>query len=265
VIPHVVVDVGNTRVKWGHCDPSRRRIDTVLSLPDEPDVWSVELNGWQAAGLIPKRDSCWVLSSVVPTRSERLAAWLKQQGQRVVRLEKASQLPLTVALAKPDHVGIDRLLDAVAAKAQLPQGQGAILVDAGSAVTVDWLDEEHRFCGGTIFPGLRLMTTSLHDYTALLPLIEIPDPLPALPGEDTRKAMQVGIFHALRGGIDRIIDRLVQQAKTNPALYITGGDARLLFASEAGRLLPGDLPAGIEPQLWQEQTLAGILASAETW
>lgn len=257
--PHVVVDVGNTRVKWGLCGSGTRRIVESVSLPADPPTWAEQLSQWRSVGLPTRAE--WVLASVVPRCSEQLDGWLRDQGQVVHRLEKAAQLPLTVGLEKPDHVGIDRLLDAVAARAMVLPGQGAILVDAGSAVTVDWLDEAHVFRGGTIFPGLRLMTKALNDYTALLPLVTIPDPLPPLPGDSTSRAMQLGIFHALRGGIDRIVGRLTEQATAPPALFVTGGDAPLLFASAGGM----DRPAGLEPRLWLEQTLAGILFSAEAW
>ena len=56
-----------------------------------------------------------------------------------------------------NSVLIDRLLNAVSASRVLPPGRGGVLIDAGSAVTVDWLDEEHVFRGGSIFPGLDLM------------------------------------------------------------------------------------------------------------
>ncbi|MEK7734665.1 MAG: type III pantothenate kinase, partial [Pseudomonadota bacterium] len=55
-----------------------------------------------------------------------------------------------------------------------------LLVDAGSAVTVDYVDQDGAFCGGAILPGLRLMAKALHDYTALLPLIEVEDAKAAL-------------------------------------------------------------------------------------
>src|SRR5207247_9704552 len=127
--------------------------------------------------------------------------WLLAQGHAVVLLQRAEQLPLTTRVVEPNRVGIDRLLDAVAAKRRLPAGQPAVLVDAGTAVTVDWLDEAHSFCGGAIFPGLRLMTHSLNDYTAFLPVVTIREPIPALPAPDTMPAIETGIFHAVAGGI----------------------------------------------------------------
>ncbi len=259
--PHVVVDVGNSRVKWGVCAPTADRITHVASLPAQEAMWAEQLRLWiQTSILPPGQRLTWVLASVRPQDSEQLASWIHECGDEVVRLEKAIQLPLEVALEKPDHVGIDRLLDAVAARKHLSPGQGAILVDAGSAVTVDWLDEKHAFRGGTILPGLRLMAQALHDHTALLPLVTIPNPLPALPGENTIAAMQLGIFHAVRAGIDRIVEILVRQARVPPRFFLTGGDASALYETPAGKSIPSPLPY----TSWPEQTLAGILFSVES-
>jgi type III pantothenate kinase len=205
----------------------------------------------------------WVLASVQPRRSDRFREWLTGKGDRVVQLERADQLPLRVAVPKPDHVGIDRLLDAVAARTVLPLGKGAVLIDAGSAVTVDWLDEEHVFQGGSIFPGLRLMAESLHQYTALLPRVTVESPVPALPANATIPAMQVGIFLAVAGGIREAVRRLAEGQLVPPQVFFTGGDSALLV-----REMQLENPQGLASPWcgafhWPNQTLEGILHSAE--
>jgi type III pantothenate kinase len=202
-----------------------------------------------------------VLASVQPQRCEQLRHWLEGQGDRVEQLHYARQLPLAVGVEKPDHVGIDRLLDAVAALRVLAPGEPAVLVDAGSAVTVDWLDEAHAFRGGAIFPGLRLMAEALHQYTALLPLVTIPLPVPELPGPATVPAMQAGIFWAVVGGIDRTVRRLRRLTTNPPKLFVTGGDG--VFLLEALARHDGEALTSLEPISWPEQTLQGILYAAE--
>jgi type III pantothenate kinase len=256
----VVVDVGNTRIKWGLRDPAAPRIAQHVSLPDDTEVWRTQRCEWQATGLLPEHPA-WVLASVQPHRCERLRRWLQERGDRVEQLVTASQLPLAVGLEKPDHVGIDRLLNAVAAKRELLAGQPAILADAGSAVTVDWLDEAHTFRGGAIFPGLRLMAEALHRHTALLPLVTITPAVPEMPGPDTLAAMQVGIYWAVVGGIDRTARRLARLTRTEPKLFLTGGDAPLLLAALTRH--ENEALTSLEPVLWREQTLEGILHSAE--
>jgi type III pantothenate kinase len=248
--PDVVVDVGNTRVKWGQVD--RNAIARTVSLPEDPDAWEKGLASW---GL--EAPLTWVLASVRPQRSERLQGWLIDRGHRVLALTRADQLPLEVGLEYPDRVGIDRLLDAVAAKELLPLGQGAVLIDAGSAVTIDWLDEEHVFRGGAIYPGIDLMAQALHNYTAFLPRVEVTSPLPDLPAGATVPAMQVGIFLAVSGGIREAVRIFAEKAAAPPKVFFTGGQAPLL--SRAMGAFHDDV------LLWPNQTLDGILRSAEQW
>jgi len=145
---------------------------------------------------------------------------------------------------------VDRLLDAVAANSRRRAGVPAVVIDAGSAITVDWVDATGAFAGGAILPGLRLMARVLHSYTALLPLLETIPSRPPLPGQSTLTAMQAGIFWAAAGGSRAIIEQLAAQAGTRPDVFLTGGDGPLLHAA---------LPP--ETQLWPDMTLEGIRLS----
>src|SRR5205807_553047 len=106
--------------------------------------------------------------------------------------------------------------------------------------------------GGSIFPGLRLMVKALHEHTALLPLVEVNEPCPYLPGLSTPQAMQAGVYYATAGGINTLIERLCARSGEGEApaepgsggsagaspsplraprpthIYLTGGDAWLL-------------------------------------
>jgi len=248
VNPDIVVDVGNSRIKWGRCSASG--IDAILPLPhDAPGEWHPALQAWDI------RDRrTWVVAGVNPKQRDIFTAWLDRQGQKLHVLESPQLLPLTVRLERPDHVGIDRLLNAVSANSRRPAHTPAVLVDAGSAVTVDWLDETGAFCGGAIFPGLRLMTEALHNYTALLPLVQITTFAPDVPAVSTRAAVEAGVFWTAAGGVNTLIARMAQRSQEPPAVFLAGGDARLLA------------PALNTPvQLWPEITLEGIRLAALSW
>lgn len=220
MIPAVVVDVGNSFIKWGRC--AGRLVSEKVSLPyDEPEAWSRQLEAWQL-----ETPAAWAVSGVQPQRCEDLVKWLRRRGNDVLVLDQAQKLPLRILLEFPDKVGIDRLLDAVAANACRRDGVCAVVIDAGSAVTVDWLDHSGAFDGGAIFPGLRLMAQALHDYTALLPLIQVNDVLP-LPGRSTIAAMHAGIFWSVAGGIQALVEELATRAE-DVDIFLTGGDAVLL-------------------------------------
>ncbi len=243
--PQVVVDVGNTRLKWGRCGSGG--VVALASLPPEaPDIWQQQRLQW---GL--DQPATWALTGVHPPRLRHLEAWLRQQGDTVIVINDPQLLPLRVLVDRPDHVGIDRLLDAVAVNSRRTAGSPAVIIDAGSAVTVDWLDEMGTFQGGAILPGLRLMAQALHDYTALLPLIKTPAAPPLLPGNSTTAALEAGVYWAVAGGITALIAEYGRRAAQQPEVHLTGGDAAAL------------VPALPSARYWSEMTLEGIRLTAE--
>ncbi|MFL5339419.1 MAG: type III pantothenate kinase, partial [Gemmataceae bacterium] len=148
---HLVADVGNTRIKWGRCDTGRVA-DSAALAPDDPDAWRAQLAAWKLDGPLS-----WTLAGVHPSRRDRLADWACRRGDQVRVIDKYTQLPLKMNVEAPEQVGIDRLLNVLAAKNLVPPGTPAVVIDAGSAITANLLDETGAFAGGAIFPGLRLM------------------------------------------------------------------------------------------------------------
>jgi type III pantothenate kinase len=242
--PAVVVDIGNTRIKWGRC--STDAVVAVASLPPhDPQAWEEQMHAWGLSSPV-----AWVVTSVQPLRCARLVEWLRQRGQSVCMIEAARQLPLRILVEHPDWVGIDRLLNAVAANSHRQSREPSIIVDAGSAVTVDLVDRDGAFRGGAILPGLRLMAQALHEHTALLPLIDIPREVPLLPGTSTPSAMAAGVFWAVAGGIKALFEEYLDEWE-DAQFFLTGGDAP--FLKEAVDA----------PVIWPEMTLEGIRLTAE--
>jgi type III pantothenate kinase len=267
---NLVADVGNSRIKWGVCasDGGRPAVIRRAWLEDSPADWEGQLARWKQDFPFLKTAGTlmWAVAGVQPQRCERLCEWIVSHGHRVMCIHRHDGLPVQVDVDAPERVGLDRLLNAVAARTQLPPGQPAVLVDAGSAVTVDWLDEKHVFCGGAIFPGNRMMARALHKYTALLPEVRIgpPGPMlpPALPGRSTEPAMQAGVFWAVLGGIEAIARGMARAATRVPHVFLTGGDMEWMVPALDGNDRPPWLD-GFTRTLWPEQTLVGVLLSAE--
>lgn len=212
-----VADVGNTRVKWGLCGRSGLR---VAALPGDDSVaWGRQLAEWNV-----EEAGEWAVAGVHPERRDRLADWLRGRGGKVRVIADFRELPLRVAVDHPDRVGIDRLLNAVGVSHRVPAGTPAVVVDAGSAVTVDLVDAEGTFRGGAIFPGLRLMARALNKDTARLPLVE-EFTEPHIPGRDTDAAIRAGVYHAVCGGIDRLVELL--SAGKPARVFLAGGDTNL--------------------------------------
>jgi type III pantothenate kinase len=244
--PDIVVDVGNSRIKWGRCTAAGV-IESVALPHGDTASWQAQRTRWNAA-----RPLSWVVSGVHPGERDRVAEWVRSQGDVARILDNPDDLHLEVHLDHPEKVGIDRLLNAVAANSRRKAGTPALIVDAGSAVTVDCVDRDGAFCGGAIFPGFRLMSKALHDYTALLPLVDPPPQRPSFPATTTTTAVQAGIFWAVAGGVLGLIRSHSSPTSQTPEVFLTGGDAGLLVKGLAGDIM-----------LWPEMTLEGIRLSAE--
>jgi type III pantothenate kinase len=244
--PHLVVDVGNTRIKWGLCDAAAV-VESASLAPDDSAAWQQQLDAWHLNG----RLFCAVCG-VHPQRRDRFTDWLRQRGDTVRLISSSRQLPLEVGLPHPGKVGIDRLLNAVAVNTSRSETAPAVIVDAGSAVTVDYVDQRGAFRGGAILPGLGLMARALHEYTALLPLIEVAANV-ELPGTSTVQAMKAGIFCAVVGGIREVLERLLehQPAAKGMQVFVGGGNGVLLA------------PHLRQPTcLWPTMTLEGLRIAA---
>jgi type III pantothenate kinase len=224
--PSILVDIGNTRIKWGYCPRGTGAAieDTASLRPNDQHGWDHQRTTWLGTG------TCnWVVSGVHPQRALNLKEWIRSHGESFVSIEQPDQLPLSVTLREPAKVGIDRLLNAVAANMLRPRDMPVVIADIGSAVTVDMVDENGVFTGGAIFAGLGLMAKALNDYTALLPFVEISRDRPPLPGTSTREAIEAGLTWAVVGGVATLADQMSSRAGGGKALrLVTGGDSGLL-------------------------------------
>lgn len=231
-------DVGNSRVKagvqsngnWIHFDHA--------PASDEPAIAKLVERCRASAP-----SAAAVISTVNPSASSYLETELAAQRipiELVLRSDGGIFHTglVQAALETPETTGVDRVLGVVAALAQSAD-QPVLVVDCGSAVTVNLASAARMFLGGAILPGPRLMAAALAAGTAALPVVEFDRP-PAALGRSTRTAIQAGIYAAVTGGIDRLLDELPRQAALagTAAVYLTGGSAAFLGPGlrHAGRL-----------------------------
>ncbi|MCB1133113.1 MAG: type III pantothenate kinase, partial [Verrucomicrobiae bacterium] len=140
-------------------------------------------------------------------------------------LDHRSPLGMAVDYPDPEGIGADRLANAVGAVAR--HGFPAVVIDFGTAVTFDVISDQPAYCGGVIAPGLGAMTGYLVRRTALLPLIEIEEPVAAI-GKSTTQAMQAGAVFGYRGLVRGILDKIRSEMTGSPKIIATGGDAALI-------------------------------------
>lgn len=146
---------------------------------------------------------------------------------RVLMLGADLPIPIGTCLDPEAKTGQDRLLNAAAAFDRFRQA--CVVVDAGTAVTVDFVDGEGTFHGGAIAPGAQMQLNALHAGTDALPQVSIAAPLPEAFGANTAQAMLHGVYFGIRGMVRHLIERYAEAYQAYPAIIATGGDAHLLF------------------------------------
>lgn len=168
-------------------------------------------------------------------------------GQPVERMDVDVKIPIGRQTDREALTGEDRLLNAAAAFDRCKQA--CIVIDAGTAMTVDFIDGAGTFHGGAILPGAAMMLRALHEQTAALPLVTFAAPVEPV-GHDTAEAIRSGVFHALRGAARELAEKYAEVYQGYPRIIATGGDAKMLFEGY-------DLVEAIIPEL----TLLGLAAA----
>jgi len=231
----VAVDIGNARIKLGlfaECcaeglpEPARTLpLDGDLPELNRIAAWLGDIPRYGGADIpvcpvecgLQGRQEClphlvheWWIASVNRPAATRLIDWLRDHRPRDrVTLLASGDLPLEVRLERPDMVGIDRLVDAVAVNRLRRPERPAVIVDVGTAITVDLVSADGAFLGGAILPGLQMSARAMHEFTDLLPLVDVSDlaaPPPAL-GTATVPAMESGLFWGAVGAIRQLIEQ----------------------------------------------------------
>ena len=141
-------------------------------------------------------------------------------------------VPLRHNLDDASTLGQDRQLCALAAYSRARQA--CVVVDAGTAITVDFVDGEGVFQGGVIAPGLAMMLGSLHEQTSALPSLgwTPPDKARGPFGKDTKHAMLLGVQAAARGLVRHVVETYAEAYEAYPQIVATGGDAPALFEGD---------------------------------
>ena len=167
-----------------------------------------------------------ILSSVVP----RATVSLKQVLKSVLKLKpyvvgENIQAPVINRYGVPSQVGQDRLVNAAAA-CFLYKGP-AIVVDFGTAITIDLVTRRREYRGGMIVPGMEIALEALSSRAALLPKIKLERPREDL-GRDTVSSMRSGIFYGYGSLCDGIVRLLMKKYAPKAKVIATGGHCRLI-------------------------------------
>jgi type III pantothenate kinase len=225
----LAIDAGNTNIVFAVFDGEQVRGEWRASTDtdrtaDELGVWLMQL--LTIEGLKREDIDAAIIASVVPAMVFSLKTLCRRyfDCDPVVVGSEGVDLGISILLDRPEEVGADRLVNAVAAH-QCYQGP-MIVIDFGTATTFDVVDVTGNYCGGAIAPGINLSLEALHMAAAKLPRVAIGRPRSVI-GKATVPAMQSGIFWGYVGLIEGLVKRIKEEFGTEMLVVATGGLAPL--------------------------------------
>jgi type III pantothenate kinase len=239
----LALDIGNTEISLGlFGGEDLERSWRVTTRPDRtPDEWAMVLRAlFDEAGLDITSVTGTVLCSVVPPTTDAMAeGLLTATGTAAVVVAPDSPLPVTLDVDEPLTVGADRVVNTLAASRLF--GLDTIVVDFGTATTLDCVTADGHFLGGIIAPGLLTSAESLVRRAAKLSPTELTPPAHAI-GKRTDECLKAGLLYGTADAVDGMVRRIKAEWPTPrvPKVVSTGGLAALIskFSSEIEEVHP---------------------------
>ena len=212
---NLVVDIGNNFFKLGIFENS----NLIFSFFDKNDKIDVEIE--KIISSYSKITSA-LISNV---SSIKINDILNKLNIKIYELDSTFIFPFKLNYKTPESLGNDRLALAAAATILYPNSNN-LVIDAGTCITIDFIDNNNYFMGGSISPGVKMRYDSLNHYTANLPLLKNENNF-NYPGDSTNASIHAGII----GGVSNEINGFIKQINSRNDkvnVILTGGDAKIL-------------------------------------
>lgn len=214
---NLAIDIGNTRIKFGLFS-GEQCLDTAIYACEKTEDWQSWLTNHLAENII--------LSSVGSQKVTRyISDFLKKINRKPTELNYETPVPIIQGYQTPSTLGKDRLAAVVGAYALFPN-TNCLVIDAGTCITYDFIDESGVYHGGNIAPGIQMRMRAMHDFTARLPLPErkwADDWI----GKTTKSALQNGSLFGILLECEGYMLR-GKQRFGNMNVLLTGGDSQIL-------------------------------------
>ena len=201
----LIIDIGNTLVKYAIFSS-----DEIVIIYKKNDV---EISFMQE--LIQKHNVNDVIISSVRDKVDG------DFGIKTLYLNHLTPFPITINYETPETLGNDRIANVVASSILYPN-KNILIIDAGTCITIDFIDQNKEYQGGRISPGIEMRYKSLHKYTSNLPKLTISNTAQQI-GKDTNSSIVSGVEKGVVAEIETIIDDFKNE---NEDLFVivTGGD-----------------------------------------
>ena len=249
----IAVDVGNSAVKCGqYSKPSSQDIPSSLDRLAPTSVLQLPPN-LQGFGRwleqLPTSPQDWRISSVQRDVQKELRLQIaKSRPDDQITLLTPEHFPMRCDVKRPHAVGTDRLAAACAVNHVRNRTKPAIVIDAGTATTIDLIDRQGVYQGGVILPGPQIIAAALSDHADLLPRVPFP-PFPATAptiGKNTHEAIESGLFWGTIGAIRQVLENYEKSLADTAPVFLSGGNApRLRSELVTANYVPHLVLAGI--------------------
>ncbi|MDD6356558.1 MAG: type III pantothenate kinase [Bacteroidales bacterium] len=210
---NLVIDKGNTHTKVGLFENDAIYKTFVFENTDDNSILSIfsEEKIENAIYSSVTNDSC------------SLIVQLREKVEKFVFLSSITPLPIKNLYCTPKTLGPDRIAVAVAADMLSPLGAPSLVIDAGTAVTYEFVSADSEYMGGNIAPGLSMRFKALNHFTKKLPLVSCRENFEPV-GRDTENAILAGVVEGMLFEMEGYIEKYTQQ-NPNLCVFLTGGDA----------------------------------------
>ena len=225
----LAIDIGNTNIVIG-CIREDKILFKARIATDRTrtsDQYGVEIkNMLEAFGVSREDISDCIISSVVPPvfHSVRTGV-VKVIGKQPMVVGPGLKTGLNIRVDVPGQVGSDRIVIAVAALAEYQAP--LILLDMGTATTIEVVEENNTYVGGVIFPGVKISLDALTSRAAQLPGISLDKPKKVV-GKNTVDCMRSGMMYGTAAMIDGLVERIEEELGYTATLVATGGMAQFI-------------------------------------
>jgi type III pantothenate kinase len=212
----LAIDAGNTRTKWAVFEKNTLIDVGVIQKDEFPYSITTILQKY------PSLQNA-IFSSVSHVGAQELK--FLESNLQVVLVDRNAPFPFKNLYQSPETLGIDRMILAAAAVLRYPSVH-RLVIDAGTCITYDYVDDQNQYHGGAISPGLQMRYNAMHHFTAKLPQLELTEQV-TLVGYDTVHSMHSGVIHGVLAEIEYMIQNIIAD-KENFTIILTGGDADFL-------------------------------------
>ena len=226
----LAIDIGNTNIVIGGIKDNQivfeARIATDRSKTS--DQYAVDIKDILSLFDVKAEDiqDCIISSVVPPVFNSVRTGILKVTGKSPMVVGPGLKTGLKIHMDNPAQVGSDRIVIAVAALAEYKPP--LILMDLGTATTLEVVGEDNSYLGGCIIPGVRISLDALTSRTAQLPGIRLERPKRVI-GKNTVDCMRSGIMYGTAAMMDGMLDRIEEELGTSATVVATGGIAQFII------------------------------------